>query len=366
MTGRIGRMIAAGMALVATAALAQPAPPAPAVDYSPAAAWLCRADSETLCTSGLDAVAVASDGTRTPEPFVPAATPKIDCFYVYPTVSAEPTPLADMIPGDAERHAVAAQAARLSSRCRMFAPVYRQVTLAGLRATLAHEGAKIDFDAPYRDVVAAWDWYLAHANHGRGVVLIGHSQGTILLQRLIAEEIDGRPVASRLVSAFLAGDPVLPVPAGARVGGVFRHIPLCASAAQTGCAYVWSSYLDSDATPNRAFGNNPGGGLVAGCVSPAAPGGGDGELKAVLPRPATAAVSDPPWIELRGQLTGACTADDRGNVLRVHIVPGPFAAGLEAAFTRGGTPGWGLHRLDVNLVEGNILDVLDAELAGWR
>jgi hypothetical protein len=357
-------LIAAAGLLLANAADAQSVPPPP--DYASASAWLCRADSETLCTSGLDAVGVANDGTRTPLPFVAATDPKIDCFYVYPTVSAEPTPLADMIPGDAERRAVAAQAARLSSRCRVFAPVYRQVTLAGLRATLAQEGGRIDFDAPYRDVRAAWAWYLAHDNQGRGVVLIGHSQGTIILQRLIAEEIDGKPVAERLVAAFLAGDPVLPVPAGKRVGGVFKHIPLCASAAQTGCAYVWSSYLDSDATPKRTFANDPGNGLVAGCVTPAAPGGGAGELKAVLPRPAMAPVSDPPWVALRGQLTGACTADDRGNVLRVHVIPGPFADVLAASLGRGGTPGWGLHRLDVNLVEGNILDVIDAELAGWR
>lgn len=359
----IAGLAGVALTLVAVAATAKPVPPP---DYAPASAWLCRADSAGLCTTGLDAVAVAADGTRTPLPFVAASDPKVDCFYVYPTVSAEPTPLADMIPGDAERHVVAAQAARLSSRCRVFAPVYRQMTLAGLRATMAHDGAVLDFDAPYRDVRAAWHWYLAHANRRRGVVLIGHSQGTILLQRLIAEEIDGRPVARRLVAAFLAGDPVLPVPAGATVGGVFKHIPLCASAAQTGCAYVWSSYLDSDVSPKRVFGNDPGGGLVAGCVSPAAPGGGDGELKAYLPRPAGAPVSDPPWVTLRGQLTGACTTDGRGSVLRVRVVAGPLADALGAALGRGGTPGWGLHRLDVNLVEGNILDVLDAELAGWR
>lgn len=355
--------VAVGL-LLAGPGSAQPVPPPP--DYAPASAWLCRADSEVLCTSGLDALAIGDDGGRTPMPFAAATDPKVDCFYVYPTVSAEPTPLADMTPGDAERHAVAAQAARLSSRCRVFAPVYRQVTLAGLRETLAHDGTAIDFDAPYRDVRAAWNWYLAHDNHGRGVVLIGHSQGTIILQRLIAEEIDGKPVQRRLVAAFLAGDPALPVPTGARVGGVFKHVPLCASAAATGCAYVWSSYLDSDVTPVRVFANNPGQGLVAGCVSPAAPGGGSGELKAVLPRPALAPTSDPPWIELRGQLSGACTADDRGNVLRVHVVPGPFADRLTGTLGRGGTPGWGLHRLDVNLVEGNILDVIDAELAGWR
>ncbi len=357
--------LAALLAVGGSAAVAQPAPAYAPPDYVPASSWLCRPDNNALCTTGLDAVAVAADGTRTPVPFVPAADPKVDCFYVYPTVSAEPTPFADMVPGDAERHAVVAQVARLSSRCRVFAPVYRQVTLAGLRANLTG-GPALDRDGPYRDVRAAWQWYLAHANHGRGVVIVGHSQGTILLQRLIAEKIDGRPVAKRLVSAILAGDPALPVPAGAAVGGVFKTIPLCTAAAQTGCVYVWGSYRAADATPDRRFGHSPGGGMVAACASPAAPGGGAGELKAYLPRPSVAPVSDPPWVEVRGQLTGACVADDQGAVLRVSVGSGRYADLLAALLGHDTRPGWGLHQYDLSLTQGNILDVLDAELAGWR
>lgn len=361
----------ATMSLLAGNATAQPSnataqstPSAPP-NYAPASAWLCRPGTETLCTTGLDAIAIAGDGMRTPAPFTVAADPKVDCFYVYPTVSAETTLFADMNAGDAERHVVAAQAARLSSRCRVFAPIYRQLTSAGLRDA-AVSNAPIEFDGPYRDVRAAWSWYLAHENHGRGVVLVGHSQGTIILQQLIAEEIDGKPVAKRLVAAFLAGDPGLAVPVGKVVGGVFKHVPVCTRAAETGCAYVWGSYLADDTPPQRFFGNAPGHGLVAACAVPAAPGGGDGELKAYLPRPSLAAASDPPWIELRGQLTGKCVADDRGNVLRVTVVPGAHSDLLGAALAHGVAPGWGLHRLDVSLLLGNIIDVLDTELAGWK
>ena len=44
-----------------------------------------------------------------------------------------------------------------------------------------------------RDVEAAWDDYLARDNKGRGVVLIGHSQGSGILKQLIAREIEGQP-----------------------------------------------------------------------------------------------------------------------------------------------------------------------------
>ena len=54
----------------------------------------------------------------------------------------------------------------------------------------------------YEDVRAAWRYYLAHDNGNRGIVLIGHSQGTVILTELIRREIEGTPVQSRIVSAL--------------------------------------------------------------------------------------------------------------------------------------------------------------------
>lgn len=351
----------------ATMAAAQPpAAPAGAVDYGQPTHWMCRPGQEETCTRDLDAMVVAADGTRTPQRFVPAADPPIDCFYVYPTASHETTPFADMTASPELVATTRAQAGRLASRCRLFAPIYRQMTLPGLVQFMA-SGKPLDWDIPYRDVAAAWAWYLAHDNHGRGVVLIGHSQGTILLQRLIAEQIDGKPVQARLVAAFLAGDPALAVPQGATVGGTFKHVPLCAAASQTGCAYAWGSYLAGATDVARVFGHSPGGGLVAGCVDPAAPAGGTGMLKAYLPRPAIAPASDPAWIEAVGQLSAGCMADAQGAVLTVTVEPSRFADLLTAMFAKGGRdPTWGLHRLDLALPQGNILDDIDAETASWR
>ena len=358
-------VLTATLLMLASAAAAQP--PRTAPDYADPAAWLCRPGHETVCTTGLDAMAVTADGTRTVQPFQPAATPPIDCFYVYPTASHEEGDLADMTATSDIVETTRGQAGRLSARCRVFAPIYRQLTLPGLRRQMrAGRAAEIDWTPPYLDVLAAWRWYMAHENGGRGVVLVGHSQGSILLQRLIAEEIDGKPAAQRLVSAFLAGDPVLPVPAGARVGGLFKSTPLCAAAGETGCVYVWSDYLAGDAERPRVFARNPAPGLVAGCESPAAPAGGPGELKSYLRRPAVAPASDPPWVEVVGQLQGACTDDGGGDVVTVTIQPGRYADLLHAALDgRRSSPGWGLHPLDVALLQGNMLDVLQAETASW-
>ena len=354
--------LAAGLATLASAAAAQPQPP---VDYGNPANWVCRPGAETTCTTGLDAMVVTADGARTRQSFQPVADAPIDCFYVYPTVSHETTTYADMTASPEVQATVKSQAGRLTSRCRLYAPIYRQLTSAGLREQMGR-GQAIDWSRPYQDVRAAWRWYMAHDNHGRGVVIVGHSQGTILLQQLIAEEIDGRPAQTRLVAAFLAGDPSLPVPQGARVGGVFKSIPLCASAAEVGCVYVWADYMSDDTAPSRLFGHSPGGGLVAGCVSPAAPAGGTGELKAYLAKPAMAPDGDPPWVELIGQLSAQCQADAQGDVVRVTVLPGRYQQLLATSFERStGGAGWGLHRLDMELPQGDILDVVRAEAQTW-
>lgn len=336
----------------------------PALDYARQEDWACRPDAEADCVQGLDAVAIAADGKRTPAPFVAASDPKIDCFYVYPTVSQEPAPFSDLVHSPEVLYAVRAQAGRLAARCRLFAPMYRQATLAHLHDRMAGKDVP-ESDMPYRDVEAAWAWYLAHANHGRGVVLVGHSQGTILLQRLIVEHIDGRPVQARLVSAFLAGDPALSVPVGRASGGTFKHIPTCTAAAQTRCVYVWGSYLANDAAPARVFGRNPADGSLAACVNPAAPAGGKALLTSYMPKPSFAPPSDPPYIELVGQLSGECSADAQGNVLRVTIEPTPFGGMLGPVLAHLGDPGWGLHVADISLVQGNMLDVVGAETAAW-
>jgi len=333
------------------------------VDYGQPSSWLCRPGQETICTSGLDAMVVGPDGSKARQTFVAAANPPVDCFYVYPTVSKEQTIYSSMAASPEVQFVGRAQAGRLASRCRLFVPIYRQRTSAGIAET--GKNREWDWSGPYGDVLAAWRWYLAHDNHGRGVVLVGHSQGTLLLQKLIAAEIDGKPVQAQLVSAFLAGDQELLVPKGARTGGTFKHVPLCDAAAETGCVYVWGSYLAGDTQPVRFFGNN-GNGLVAACVSPAAPAGGDGALKAYLPRPGMAPADDPPWIEVEGQLSAACTADAQGNVLRVSVLPTRFAPLLDPMLQEiSARPKWGLHRLDVSFVQGNILDLIDAQTVSW-
>ncbi|MDP8916640.1 MAG: DUF3089 domain-containing protein [Pseudomonadota bacterium] len=335
-------------------------------DYVRDTAWLCRPGRRDVCsTARLDAVTVAPDGRRTPQPFQLAADPPIDCFYVYPTISADPTPLSDLEAGPEEARITVSQAARFSSRCRLFAPVYRQISLAGLRGSMG--GVQPDWSTSYADVRAAWRDYLRRDNRGRGVVLIGHSQGAIHLARLLAEEIEPNPAQHRLlVSAILAGHPGLAVPPGREVGGDLKSTPLCRTPGQTGCAVVFASYAAEDPTTRRFFGAVRGEGRSAACVNPAAPAGGKAPLRAYLPRPPLAPASDAPYLEVLGQLQAECVTDPGGSVLRVSVPPGPNALVLRSVLAGSVVlPAWGLHILDINLTQGTLLDMVDAQTRTW-
>jgi len=99
-------------------------------------------------------------------------------------------------------------------------------------------------------VLDSWNHYLQHDNNGRGVVLIGHSQGSGVLTQLIKNEIDGKPVQQQFISALLLGTS-LAVPKGKDVGGAFQHIPLCHSATHTGCVIAYASFRSTIPPPDN-------------------------------------------------------------------------------------------------------------------
>ena len=173
--------------------LAMPASPVGATPGS-STVWLCRPGlADNPCTPSLTTTVYNSQGQVVGVRHVKRPRhPKFDCFYVYPTVSDQKTPTADFTIDPVLRSIALYQAARYSSECRVFAPVYRQITLAAL-----FSGAVVTpeiRETAYQDVRHAWLDYLHHDNHGRGVVFIGHSQGAGVLRRLLREEVDTKPV----------------------------------------------------------------------------------------------------------------------------------------------------------------------------
>lgn len=355
-------------------------------DYSLDASWLCRPGRQDACAIDLSTTIVKADGSFTREDWKANPNAPIDCFYVYPTVSTDPTPFSDMTADPAELNVIRQQVARFGSACRLFAPLYRQVTLAGLRAAIAGGGggAALSNGPQYDDVRDAWRYYLEHDNRGRGVVLIGHSQGSFILAELIRQEIDGKPLQSRLVSAILLGA-TLSVPRGKDVGGSFQRVPLCRKPSQVGCLVTYVSFRATSPPPaNTRFGKVTQPGMVAACTNPAALSGGSAELHSyfsadgrtivsLAPAPAWVLAERPietPWVSLPGLVTARCAANEHASFLEitVHGNPeDPRADDIRGDLGVGNQilTDWGLHLVDVNLGIGNLVEIVNQQSRAW-
>jgi hypothetical protein len=356
------------------------------VSYADPAHWLCTPANEAPCYDNLDATVVNADGTTAIEKFEPAEDPAVDCFYVYPTISKDQTLSSDFDAAeDQELLAARHQVARLGSVCRVFAPVYRQVTLSGLFQARSDPADADAFtkarDTAYGDVLDAFKTYMAEDNEGRPFVLIGHSQGSGILNRLIASEVDpNQDVRDLMLSAFLAGSSVA-VPEGKTVGGDFKNVPLCSAADEVGCVYTWASFRSTSPPPaNSLFGRPRSGEGVAGCASPASPAGGKAPADSYFASSRLSSIVaadrqgdgsvwldgntpiETPFVKVPGLVDVECTSDDTFNWLAVTVNADPADPRADDI---GGdlSPDWGLHLIDVDLVMGNIVSLVSDQIA---
>ena len=385
--------IGIGIALAVPAlahAQASEAAPTPPLDYADRHNWLCfPGKSLDACDVDLTTTIVTADGRTHLEKFRAHPNPPVDCFYVYPTVSKDSGVNAEPVIEGEERAAVRTQFARFGARCRLYAPLYRQHTLTALLAELTGHplpGEDRARKIAYEDVRDAWRYYLAHENRGRGVVLIGHSQGSAVLVALIKNEIEGQAAQGVLVSAILMGVD-LAVPEGGDVGGDLRSVPLCHAPEQTGCAIAYASFRATAPPPsNSVFGRprraQPG--MRSACVNPAALAGGAGPLRSYLqavawqigdvtvepPRWAKGVTVTTPFVSVPGLLSAQCARTDEFNYLAISVHPDPGGARTseitgDVIASGSVRPEWGLHLIDVELAMGNLLDIVAAESRTW-
>ena len=383
----IRRMMAAAM----TAAMALAAPQlagaqaAPArvqaSDYSKEVSWLCLPGRVDACASDQTATVIEADGTMRVDPLIADADRPYDCFYVYPTVSFDETPNSDMVAGPEELRVAAAQTARFRQHCRVYAPLYRQVTLTALRSMMAGGGMAINREMGFGDVVAAWQTYLADHNDGRPVVLIGHSQGSGMLKALL-EQLADSPARDRIVSAMLIGTNVERPVSGQ--GGEIAWMPACTSADQYGCLVSYVTFRDTVPPPagsRFAMAQRDGNRVV--CVNPAALLGhessqaifsteGVGESS----RPQAAWVVDQPmpttpFVKVPGLIYANCTTNDAGaSYLQVTVAADPndprtdeVTGDVYAGDMR--LDDWGLHLIDMPVVMGDLVELSQRQYMAW-
>ncbi|MEU7003224.1 DUF3089 domain-containing protein [Nonomuraea sp. NPDC046570] len=363
--------------------------------------WLCKPGmASDICeTTRLDATVVNLDGTTAAEPFERPQQRPVDCFYAYPTVNLLPEstpPTAE----DEEKGVTLTQVGRLSARCRVFVPLYRQAPLTSY--VIGGIGLPADFETGYQDLKQAFTHYWDNDNTDpvtgvrRGIVILGHSQGAAGVMRLLREEFDGRPDRSdRLVSAYiLGGDVKVPID-GAAGGGAdpvstFQHLPACerpsaAAPIPTGCVVAYSAYdMEAADVDAAALGRAPDAAHRVLCVNPSA-------ILAGSQQSATTPLR--PYLPTRQLLKGTILAPSGALTLLFGDYKPPtyatgfatypgLASGRCASATGGkGRVDWlqvdgierfksshaalGLHTLDFNVDAGGIGDLIAAQSAAW-
>lgn len=356
-----------------------------APDYDNLSAWLCHPDNNAdACDRNLDTTVIMANGTTMNLPFQESDNRPIDCFYVYPTTSLDETGNSDLNPGEQGEIITAhLQVARLRKHCRVFAPMYRQITVPALRAMIQGKPMDMDRTLTYTDVSNAWNHYLKNQNNGRGFVIVGHSQGAGLITRLIAEEVDGKPVQNQLVSAIISGTS-LQVPKGETVGGSFENIPLCEAEDQTGCVITFSTYRDSIPPEEGAMFGRHGNDSVSACTNPAALDGGQavldtrlstiGEIsesyKSYKPWMTPEKEIDTPFVTLPGLIFGECVENNGYHYLEITVKGNPDdlrADDIAGDLWNGDeiNKAWGLHLIDMSLVMGNLVDLVGKQVAAY-
>ncbi len=212
-----------------------------------------------------------------PAPVDPAG-PGHAVFFVHPTSYIRPAIGADApwnAPlGDADAEARArlflrGMASPFAGADEIWSPKYRQAVFGAFLTDKPE--AQQALDLAYRDVAQAFDFFVATVDKDEPIVLAGHSQGALLVLRLLREKVIGTPLEKRIAMVYPIGWPISVAHDLPALG-----LPACATPDQAGCIVTWSSFAEPadpsqvmdrfTATPG--FDGQPRGDGAIVCVNP--------------------------------------------------------------------------------------------------
>jgi hypothetical protein len=216
----------------------------PAPDYAKADSWAAR--------PGKDSFALFAP---LGEANLPGAR-DVDVFFVHPTgfLSGKEwnSPLdPDSRTEENTRWMMANQASAFSSCCNIYAPRYREASIFRY-ITATPDIIEKSMDFAYADVERAFEYFLEHDNQGRPFIVASHSQGTAHALRLIRDHVDGTPLGSRMIAAYLLG-------AGGDITNAavatLKTVHVCSSATELGCLIHWATYRDGAKLDDKRAGD---------------------------------------------------------------------------------------------------------------
>jgi len=229
--------------------------------YADKAMWIARPDIP------------GNPALWTPAGYAAEAHPKAAVFFIHPT-SYIGRDHWNAALNDAETNARAAiflrgQASAFNAAGEIWAPRYRQATFGAFLTSVADANRALDL--AYGDVEAAFAAFVKQIDPKRPIILAGHSQGALHLTRLLREQVAGKPIAKRIVAAYVVGWPVSKANDLAALG-----LPACTRADQARCLLSWQSFAEP-ADPQqitdlydqtRGFDGRPRKGSAMVCTNP--------------------------------------------------------------------------------------------------
>jgi len=170
---------------------------------------------------------------------------KVDVFFIHPTSYLDTTKpsgwnasLQDVkLNIFTDFSSILNQASVFNEVGNVYAPRYRQAHIDSYTPKNAADTAKAlaAFELAYQDVKKAFEYYLAHYNQGRPIIIASHSQGSTHSKRLLKEFFDAKPLSKKLVAAYVVGMAIDP--------GDYQTLKSCDSPNETGCICAWRTYL---------------------------------------------------------------------------------------------------------------------------
>ena len=200
----------------------------PQLDYSKESSW-----------ASLPVIADEADLIPNGEAGVDQLNSEVDVFFVHPTGFLKGSHWTDPLEKDSAtkentQWMMANQASAFNGCCSIYAPHYRQ---ASIHSYFGSDKLREEIHAfVYQDVKKAFEYFIKNYSNGRPFILASHSQGTGHSIRLLAEEIDGTNLYSRMVGAYIIGGEV-----SKSWINKMNDISICDSPAELGCLVHWDT-----------------------------------------------------------------------------------------------------------------------------
>ena len=197
--------------------------------YQSPAMWIARPDLANNPATWLPTGAPKTTSER----------PEVAVFFLHPTSYLDNdhwnAPLADKETNERAALFVHGQASVFNATGNVWAPRYRQAAFGAFLTDQPEAGKAMAL--AYRDVLMAFDAFMAAQKPDTPIILAGHSQGTMHLLHLLKDRVAGRPISKRIIAAYAVGWPISIAADLPALG-----LPACRKPDQPGCIASWQSY----------------------------------------------------------------------------------------------------------------------------